>query len=73
MLCSGVQEQGYDTVDANRELGLPDDAREYTSVQNILDDLDIRSIRLMVRHKPFGESIHPCFHSRGYLTVGKEL
>lgn len=44
-----MQEQGYDTVDANRELGLPDDAREYTSVQNILADLDIKSIRLMVR------------------------
>ncbi len=37
-----------DTVDANRQLGLPDDCREYTSVRNILRDLDIRSIRLMV-------------------------
>ena len=44
-----LQEQGLDTVDANRELGLPDDAREYSSVQNILADLDIKSIRLMVR------------------------
>ena len=43
-----LQEQGLDTVDANRELGLPDDAREYSSVQNILADLDIKSIRLMV-------------------------
>lgn len=44
-----VQEQGYDTVDANRKLGLPDDAREYTSVANILDDLSIESIQLIVR------------------------
>ena len=49
---SGVvraQEEGLDTVDANRALGLPDDCREYTSVRNILADLGIRSIRLMVR------------------------
>ncbi len=44
-----VQEEGLDTVDANRALGLPDDCREYTSVRNILADLGIRSIRLMVR------------------------
>ena len=42
------QEQGLDTVDANRALGLPDDCREYTSVLNILKDLDVKSIRLMV-------------------------
>jgi hypothetical protein len=44
-----TQEEGLDTVDANRALGLPDDCREYSSVRNILNDLGIRSIRLMVR------------------------
>ena len=44
-----MQEEGLDTVDANRALGLPDDCREYTSVRNILADLGVRSIRLMVR------------------------
>ena len=44
-----MQEQGFDTVDANRELGLPDDAREYSSVRNILLDLNVKSIRLIVR------------------------
>ena len=44
----GVQEKGYDTVDANRALGLPDDCREYSSVSNILSDLDIKSVRLLV-------------------------
>jgi GTP cyclohydrolase II len=48
-----VQEKGFDTVDANRQLGLPDDAREYTSVRNILENLQIQSIELIVRIAPF--------------------
>ena len=48
----GLQEEGLDTVDANRALGLPDDCREYSSVRNILSDLDIKSIRLMVWAPP---------------------
>ena len=44
-----MQETGLDTVEANRALGLPDDCREYSSVANILRDLDVKSIRLMVR------------------------
>jgi GTP cyclohydrolase II len=43
-----LQEQGLDTVDANRALGLPDDCREYTSVRNILRDLNVKSVALMV-------------------------
>lgn len=43
-----VQEAGLDTVDANRALGLPDDCREYTSVRNILDGLNVKSIKLIV-------------------------
>lgn len=42
------QEQGLDTVDANRALGLPDDCREYTSVRNMLQDMGVKSIRLIV-------------------------
>jgi GTP cyclohydrolase II len=42
-----LQEQGYDTVDANLHLGLPDDAREYDSAAAILRALDVRSVRLM--------------------------
>ena len=52
MLLLDVQEEGLDTVDANRALGLPDDCREYSSVRNILSDLGIKSIRLMVRSAP---------------------
>mmetsp|Transcript_46367 Transcript_46367/g.118386 ORF Transcript_46367/g.118386 Transcript_46367/m.118386 type:complete len:307 (+) Transcript_46367:152-1072(+) len=45
-----LQEQGLDTVDANRALGLPDDCREYTSVLNILQDLDVKSVQLMTNN-----------------------
>ena len=37
-------------VDANRALGLPDDAREYDCVPEILAALDIRSIALMTNN-----------------------
>ncbi len=43
-------EEGLDTVDANRALGLPDDTREYTAVANILEDMNIKSIRLMTNN-----------------------
>mmetsp|Transcript_518 Transcript_518/g.1279 ORF Transcript_518/g.1279 Transcript_518/m.1279 type:complete len:520 (+) Transcript_518:298-1857(+) len=45
-----MQEAGLDTVDANRHLGLPDDAREYDSVRDILEDLGIQSIRLLTNN-----------------------
>ena len=45
-----AQELGLDTVDANRYLGLPDDAREYTAVKQILHDLKISSIRLLTNN-----------------------
>jgi GTP cyclohydrolase II len=44
------QEEGYDTVDANRELKLPDDARNYSAAAGILDDLGPKSIRLMTNN-----------------------
>ncbi|ALK33286.1 GTP cyclohydrolase II [Burkholderia plantarii] len=42
-----LQEQGRDTVEANRDLGLPDDAREYDSAAAILRILGVTSVRLM--------------------------
>ena len=38
---SGSSGGGLDTVDANRALGLPDDCREYSAVQDILGDLGV--------------------------------
>nr|AML78283.1 putative LOV domain-containing protein [Gloeochaete wittrockiana] len=45
-----MQERGYDTVDANRILGLPDDCRDYRSVRDILADLGVRSIQLLTNN-----------------------
>lgn len=45
-----VQEKGYDTVDANRILGFPDDLREYTAVPSILDEMGVKSIQLMTNN-----------------------
>lgn len=42
-----LQEQGRDTVEANLDLGLPDDAREYDSAAAILRWLKVASVRLM--------------------------
>ncbi|MEU5958360.1 bifunctional 3,4-dihydroxy-2-butanone-4-phosphate synthase/GTP cyclohydrolase II [Streptomyces sp. NPDC047525] len=45
-----LQERGSDTLDANLELGLPADARDYGAGARILDDLGIRSVRLMTNN-----------------------
>ncbi|SEM23829.1 bifunctional 3,4-dihydroxy-2-butanone-4-phosphate synthase/GTP cyclohydrolase II [Streptacidiphilus jiangxiensis] len=42
-----LQEGGRDTVDANLELGLPADARDYRAAALILQDLGVRSVRLL--------------------------
>ncbi len=42
----GLQDQGYDTVDANVALGFRDDEREYAVAAHMLDTLRVRSIRL---------------------------
>ncbi|MGH8912313.1 MAG: bifunctional 3,4-dihydroxy-2-butanone-4-phosphate synthase/GTP cyclohydrolase II, partial [Acidimicrobiia bacterium] len=45
-----LQDQGYDTVDANLELGLPVDARDYGVGSHILYDLGVRTMRLMTNN-----------------------
>lgn len=45
-----LQEQGHDTVDANRLLGLPDDIRDFTPVRCILSDLGVDSIALLTNN-----------------------
>ncbi|MFE7752778.1 bifunctional 3,4-dihydroxy-2-butanone-4-phosphate synthase/GTP cyclohydrolase II [Streptomyces sp. NPDC057428] len=45
-----LQERGADTLDANLELGLPADARDYAAGAQILSDLGVRSLRLMTNN-----------------------
>lgn len=45
-----LQAAGHDTVDANRLLNLPDDAREYDAAAAILGHLGVGSIRLMTNN-----------------------
>jgi len=45
-----LQHEGHDTVDANRLLGLPDDAREYGAAAAMLAFLGVRSVRLLTNN-----------------------
>lgn len=46
----GLQDGGSDTVDANVELGLPIDAREFSNAGQILADLGVKSVRLLTNN-----------------------
>jgi GTP cyclohydrolase II len=45
-----LQSRGHDTVDANRMLGLPDDARRYDVARDMLEHLGIASVTLMTNN-----------------------
>lgn len=79
-----LQDEGFDTVDANLELGLPIDSRTYLDALAVFRDLGLRTIRIFTNNpdkiaalKPITASIAalasvPTAHSLKYLTTKKE-
>ncbi|KAI9290809.1 GTP cyclohydrolase II [Neoconidiobolus thromboides FSU 785] len=45
-----LQDIGYDTVDANLKLGLPEDGRDYKIAQLIYKDFDINKVQLLTNN-----------------------
>jgi GTP cyclohydrolase II len=79
-----LQSAGHDTVDANRLLGLPDDARRYDIARDILEHFGIASVRLLTNNPAKVDALRnlgvrvvgrvpivvaPNHHSAGYLEA----
>lgn len=45
-----LQDQGVDTVDANHQLGFPDDARDYSLAVSLLKELGVCRLRLLTNN-----------------------
>jgi 3,4-dihydroxy 2-butanone 4-phosphate synthase/GTP cyclohydrolase II len=56
-----LQEQGYDTLEANTRLGYPIDARNYSSAIEILHALELQNVRLLTNNP---EKVHALQHSK---------
>src|SRR5256714_12035723 len=56
----GLQDAGMDTVDANVELGLPIDARDYSAAASVLRELGVGQVRLITNNpaKILGLEMH---------------
>ncbi|GII53907.1 riboflavin biosynthesis protein RibBA [Planotetraspora thailandica] len=82
-----LQDKGSDTVDANLELGLPVDSRDFSNAGQILADLGVKSVRLLTNNpakvrgmdgfgiKVLGREAMPVAmnpHNERYLTAKRE-
>ncbi|MFD3871488.1 bifunctional 3,4-dihydroxy-2-butanone-4-phosphate synthase/GTP cyclohydrolase II [Streptomyces sp. NPDC058623] len=63
-----LQERGRDTLDANLELGLPADARDYGAGAQILADLGVRSVRLLTNNPDKSAALV----RHGIAVIGRE-
>jgi 3,4-dihydroxy 2-butanone 4-phosphate synthase / GTP cyclohydrolase II len=63
-----LQDLGRDTVDANLELGLPADARDYGTGAQILYDLGVRTMRLLTNNP----AKRAALDGYGLAVVGRE-
>ena len=82
-----LQDGGRDTVDANLDLGLPADARDYGTATQILRDLGVTRVRLLTNNpdktaslEDFGIEVaervplamHPTDANRAYLEAKRD-
>ncbi len=82
-----LQEQGYDTVEANLALGFPEDMRDYADAAGMLLDLSVHQVRLLTNNpskihglERYGIEvvervpleIHPNPYNIGYLATKRE-
>lgn len=83
-----LQDEGFNTIDANHQLGFETDERSYHIASLILNDLGIKSIRLLTNNPEKMDSIsksgivivdrmplmiEPTEDSEGYLRIKRDL
>ena len=63
-----LQDDGYDTVEANVKLGFPPDMREYSLAAQMLRELDVKSVKLLTNNPEKKEDLE-----RWGITVSKRV